>query len=116
MTTSEKVVWAAMIGLAVLGALLLVAILLGAAAEDAVEQALAADPIAQSAQRSTQVCVGLFNLGACKSTQASTSTAIRQDKGRSSDVVRDLIGLACVVPMSLFVITGLAVKVLQDER
>lgn len=113
MTTSEKAAWAAMIGLAVLGGLLLVAIALGSAAGDAVEQALA-DPMAQSTQHSMQVCVGLFNVGACRSSQASTSTAIRHERDDSAR--KGLLALACVVPMSLFVIIGLGLKVLQDER
>lgn len=116
MTTSEKAVWATMIGLAVLGGLLLVAIALGSAAGDAVEQALAGDPYAASTQRSTQVCVGLLNLGACRATQTSTSTAIRQQRRDNDDLTKDLLALACVVPLSLFVIVGAAIKVVGDER
>jgi magnesium-transporting ATPase (P-type) len=45
---------------------------------DAVRTALADDQAsAASTQRSTNVCVGLFNLGACRTEQTSTTTSTK---------------------------------------
>jgi hypothetical protein len=58
-------------------ACVIVALAIGAAGGSAVEDALAAGQAASATQSSTNVCVGLFNVGACRSEQASTTTTVR---------------------------------------
>ena len=93
--------------LVILGALLLLAIVYGYAAEGAVREALSQDTYATSAQRSTTVCVGLFNLG-CDTTQTSTATAERRtadDRPRSGLELLIVVS-GCVVIMAIL---GMAV-------
>jgi uncharacterized membrane protein YidH (DUF202 family) len=58
-------------------ACVLVALAIGAAGGSAVQDALAADQTASATQRSVNVCVGILNLGACRSEQQSVSTTTR---------------------------------------
>jgi hypothetical protein len=55
----------------------IVALAIGAAGGSAVQDALAAGQDASATQSSTNVCVGLFNIGACRSEQQSVSSTTR---------------------------------------
>lgn len=106
-----KLATVVLVGLCVLGALLLLAIVWGAAAEGAVNAALAdQSTYATSAQRSTTVCVGLFNFG-CDTAQTSTTTAQR----RTDDAQHNPFELLLVLALSTALLFGMALVVFLGE-
>lgn len=76
----------------------LMAVALGAVGGDAVKAALddADSASASSELRSTNVCVGLFNLGACTSEQTSTTTT-KKATAASEASPFGVIGLLTVI-------------------
>lgn len=98
--------------LLVLGALLLLALVYGYAAEGAVKAALAdQDTYATSAQRSTTVCVGLFN--GCDTVQSATTTAQRTTPAEGKGV--STIDLLLVLAASVVLLFGMGVVVFRDD-
>jgi hypothetical protein len=109
---ANKTPWA-FIGLAGLCLLCLVpALVLGSMAGnragDAVTAALASDGGADSDQKVTAVCVGLFS-GSCNVDQASTTTALRPEAREPVPspwaviaIVSGLVGLAVIAALVLF--------------
>lgn len=71
---------------------------LGAVSGDAVRSALAGEEAtASSALRSTNVCIGIFNLGACRSQQTSTTTTTKAPTPPASpwEIIL-VLSIACV--------------------
>jgi hypothetical protein len=73
----EKPGWIIIGAAFALFACLLIAVVLGMVGGSAVQDALAADQAVSATQRSVNVCVGIFNVGACRSEQQSVSTTTR---------------------------------------
>lgn len=96
-----------LVALVVIGGLLLVALVFSASAGDAVKAALADDTYATSAQRSTTVCVGLFNFG-CDTAQTSTVTAQRETKEQEPIDALELL-LVMAAGTTLIFVMGVAV-------
>ena len=98
--------------LLVVGALMLLALVYGYAAEGAVKAALAdQDTYATSAQRNTTVCVGLFN--GCDTVQTSTTTAQRTTPAEGK-VLSD-IDLLLVLAAFVVLLFGMAVVVFRED-